>query len=279
VVVLSPDHILGVLPFSAFCTNNNRHWIEEQSIQLTQTGRTLATSSSIRAEHDFVGLGGIDFGPAAAAGEVQSRPVFKELLHSLEEIRRVDSLLEAHGYTDRTVLTGAAANKDALFELGAPRILHFATHGFYFGNFSADLMQDSEIAGAGRLLVQSGIALAGANTLRDRGLLLAIEVQNLNLEGTELVVVSACETALGPIERNEGIHGLTRAFRIAGARSFLVARGPVGDRDARKFIELFYQSWLSEENVSAADAFETTIRRIITNGLDIDWSSFALYGG
>jgi len=125
-----------------------------------------------------------------------------------------------------------------------PRVLHLATHGFY-------LSEKSGIVD--RPMVLSGLALAGANQgLKGQagpdgedGILYALEVQDLNLEDTELVALSACDTGKGTLDYSEGVYGLTRAFRTAGARNVLMSLWPLGDQSAREFMARFYRTWLN----------------------------------
>jgi CHAT domain-containing protein len=77
------------------------------------------------------------------------------------------------------------------------------------------------------------------------GILYALEVQNLHLEGTELVALSACDTGKGDLDYSDGIYGLVRAFRVAGARRVLMTLWPVQDDHARTFMLRFYQHWLT----------------------------------
>ena len=125
-----------------------------------------------------------------------------------------------------------------------PRVLHLATHGFYLPR-----PQD----GAERPMTLSGLALAGANqgmqgnlsASGDDGILYALEVQHLNLEGTELVTLSACNTGQGTVDYTEGVYGLVRAFRVAGARRVLMTLWPVEDAYAKTFMLRFYANWLT----------------------------------
>ena len=176
------------------------------------------------------------------------------------------------------VIIGDRATKARLTELGAPpRVVHLATHGFYrAGREPAD-----------RPLLLSGIAFAGANrALHDPdqgGILYAIEALDLNLEGTELVVLSACETAQGQIEYGEGVSGMVRALRTAGARSVLVTLRPVDDAGAADFMQLFYHHWLSQVHDDLAAALRDTQRDYLKPNTarsdDPIWSSFILIGG
>ena len=100
-------------------------------------------------------------------------------------------------------------------------------------------------------MVLSGIALAGANREAatpggEDGMLYGIEAQASNLDGTELVVLSACETGQGDVDYSEGVYGLVRALRIAGARKVLMTLWPVNDGEAQAFMAEFYRSWLAQ---------------------------------
>src|SRR5205807_4374764 len=103
-------------------------------------------------------------------------------------------------------------------------------------------------------LLRSGLALAGANTwLRktqpaaeaEDGLLTAEDVSGLDLSGTELVVLSACETGLGEVRTGEGVFGLQRAFVLAGAKTLVMSLWSVPDEPTRELMEDFYQRILS----------------------------------
>jgi CHAT domain-containing protein len=108
-------------------------------------------------------------------------------------------------------------------------------------------------------MVLSGVALAGANqgmTGRrsaegEDGILYALEAQGLNLEGTELVALSACDTGKGTVDYSEGVYGLVRAFRTAGVRRVLMTLWPVDDAMARDFMTRFYAHWLPDQGEPA----------------------------
>ncbi len=103
------------------------------------------------------------------------------------------------------------------------------------------------------------MALAGANAGAE-GILYAIEAQGLDLEGTELVALSACETARGSIDYAEGVEGLVQAFHTAGARWVLVSLRKVGDHAAREFMSAFYETWLAQPRSDPAAALPVLLR-------------------
>jgi CHAT domain-containing protein len=97
----------------------------------------------------------------------------------------------------------------------------------------------------------SGLVLAGANAEpepgRDNGLLTAEEVTYLKLSGCELVVLSACETGLGRPEGGEGMMGLRRSFRQAGARSVISSLWKVRDAETSELMTRLYENlWLKK---------------------------------
>lgn len=168
----------------------------------------------------------------------------------------------------------------------APRILHLSTHGFYLSGSKTEKWRSQEP------LILSGVAMTGANRglyglldpNGDDGLLYSLEVIGLNLKGTELVSLSACNTGKGVIDYSEGIYGLVRAFRTAGAESVLMTLRPVGDRAARVFMEEFYDTWLSsKEGITPGEALHLTRLHFINHPKEVYqdpsfWSPYVLVG-
>jgi CHAT domain-containing protein len=154
----------------------------------------------------------------------------------------------------------------------SPRILHIATHGFFLEDQKHDLSQGQlelgtlgAMAGSslGRLshalenpLLRSGLALAGANTwLQNKplpaeaedGILTAEDVSGLDLLGTDLVVLSACDTGLGAVHIGEGVFGLRRSFVLAGAKTLVMSLWKVPDQQTQELMEDFYRRILMGE--------------------------------
>jgi CHAT domain-containing protein len=105
-------------------------------------------------------------------------------------------------------------------------------------------------------LLRSGIALAGANErhsgANEDGILTALEVAQLDLHGTELVVLSACDSGIGDVQNGEGVYGLRRALVLAGAQTQVTSLWKVSDEATRTLMVDFYQRLLKGEGRSAA---------------------------
>jgi CHAT domain-containing protein len=122
----------------------------------------------------------------------------------------------------------------------SPRILHIASHGFFLNDGTPD--GTSSYAPENPML-RAGLALSGANLTssgRADGILTALEASGLDLWGTRLVTLSACDTGIGEIRNGEGVYGLRRAFVLAGAETLVMSLWPVSDYIARDVMVMYY---------------------------------------
>ncbi|MEM7367965.1 MAG: CHAT domain-containing tetratricopeptide repeat protein [Bacteroidota bacterium] len=209
---------------------------------------------------------------------------------TLKEVEEAASLLTRSQQI--RVFTGEEAQESTLKSLLAsstsPRILHFATHGFFFPKnkrLSLEATQDQNgFQRASHPLMRSGLILAQANAAwtgsqgssdMEDGILTAYEVSQLSLKETELVVLSACETGLGDIDDNEGVYGLQRAFKIAGAKYILMSLWQVPDEATQELMVSFYQYWLNGSDIhEALHKAQKKIRRKYKN--PYYWAGFVL---
>jgi CHAT domain-containing protein len=200
---------------------------------------------------------------------------------------------------------GYSATEESFKQIGrplSPSLLHIGTHGFFFPD-PKDTTHRRTIIGedapafkiSEHPLIRSGLMLAGSRYAWENkhpmhgmedGILTAYEVSQMNLSNTDLVVLSACETGLGDIRGNEGVYGLQRAFRIAGAKNVLMSLWKVNDEVTEKLLTRFYQNWL-EGKMPVREAFEAAQKwmREFRNkeGLEIYrnpyfWAGFVLIG-
>ena len=223
-----------------------------------------------------------------AVRSIESMNTINELPGTRIEVEGIDELLSNKNWEVTTLLNNLAL-EETVKSLESPTLFHIATHGF----FEADIDNTS---GANTLkyenvLFRSGLLLAGsAETLykkrnsldvgietTDDGVLTAYEAMNLNLEHTELVVLSACETGLGEVTNGEGVYGLQRAFKVAGAEALIFSLWKVDDAATQKLMTSFYTYWLAGGNKREAFAkAQVAIRQEFP--LPYFWGAFVLIG-
>lgn len=209
-----------------------------------------------------------------------SKVFFTPLPGTAEEVTALSSIIP-----DAKTLTKSEANEAALKKISSPSILHIATHGFFLEDIpqtprgesrglrltiSATGDEPSDRAARGMFvrpaamdysspienpLLRSGLALAGANLKKsgdDDGILTAMEATALNLWGTKLVVLSACDTGVGEIRNGDGVYGLRRALVLAGSESQVMSLWPVDDEATRDLMVAYYKRLLAGEGRSEA---------------------------
>ncbi len=233
-----------------------------------------------------------------------SRTGFGPLKKTANEVKSISDTLTVHRYVN-TVLTRLSADETSVRALSghAPTILHFATHGFYYPKekLEEEFKKSSFIGFQCRMpeLFHSGIALAGAQdtwyneSIGDSisfekyysmdpasdGVLLSSEISELNLENTDLVVLSACETALGDI-KTEGVYGLQRAFKLSGVKSLIMSLWKVDDEATQKLMTAFYQYYLNGlSKREALIAAQKTVKRTLGFEHPYNWAGFILLDG
>lgn len=200
-------------------------------------------------------------------------------------------------FPDATVLTGNQATENTLKAVDAPRILHIATHGFFFddvrlapnsnslasSSFSNITPQSSRTTPlVENPLLRSGLVLAGFNNRKsgaEDGVLTALEAANLDLKGTQLVVLSACDTGLGDIANGEGVYGLRRSFAIAGAESQLMSLWRVSDEGTQVLMARYYEKL--KQGMGRSEALRAVQLELLDDpnyNHPYYWASFILAG-
>jgi CHAT domain-containing protein len=253
-LLLAPDGPLNLVPFEALVDERGRFQVQRYAISYLATGRDLLRMQAPRpaagpplvmADPEFGGRPGVN--PETARGQPpRSGPFmyFPPLAGTAREAAAIRRVLRG-----ATVLTGPRATKAALRQVAAPSILHLASHAFFLGDRPAATAQSldgtrgmSVNVQSDDPLLRSGIALAGANLAgqRDAGILTALEASTLDLWGTKLVTLSACDTGIGAVRNGEGVYGLRRAFFLAGTETLVMSLWPVSDYVTRIVMTDYY---------------------------------------
>jgi CHAT domain-containing protein len=262
-LLVSPDGELNLIPFEALVDERANYLVERYSVTYLSSGRDLLRMRAARRAggHPVV-IADPDFGdppvvtsPGRGTGGGArldySQVFFGPLPGVGDEVRALRGLLP-----EAEFLTGSRATKAALKRVRGPSILHVATHGFFLrsdprrppGQESARVGDGTRlgkwVVQVDNPLLRSGLALAGANGVPsrdDNGVLTALEMAQLDLRGTKLVVLSACDTGVGEVRSGEGVYGLRRALALAGAESQLMSLWPVSDRSTRDLMIGYYE--------------------------------------
>lgn len=197
----------------------------------------------------------------AAEYSIASRSVFSdipELPGTRKETEEISNLLRASQHNANLYL-GAEASEEHIKALSSPTILHIATHGFFLPDEASEedkTLGFSTTQTRQNPLLRSGLLLAGAaagqssHLKQDDGILTAYEASLLNLQNTDLVTLSACETGLGDLVNGQGVYGLQRAFLTAGARSVVMSLWTVDDEATQLLMTAFYKYYLQSNQAN-----------------------------
>ena len=297
-----PDAALAGVPFGALVDEDGKYLIEQYHLGFLSSCQQLLRLAweEQRAVSGALVAGGIDYdagGSGKATAEVsatatRTAPTDRSGLFPFGALAttgpEATAIAKELGESSVVLLTGANATEPRI-KRDAPsrRIVHLATHGFFATGTLRSALEGNDSApraGLGALqtmgqrqvtgfnpMVLSGVILAGANvraaeqTTRgdDDGVLTAEEVASLDLRGTELVVLSACETGLGEVKSGEGVLGLRRAFVFAGARALVMSLWKVPDQETMELMKAFYAKVTAEPTLDKGEAMRAAQLELI----------------
>ena len=292
-----PDGALNLVAFAALPSGPRRyiadtgprlHYLSSER-DLTMAAATPSAGRGLLV----IGNPAFDAGGASAVASTRGAPDecvdfaqirFDRLPATAREVDAVADLWRRSPRSDAAggvlQLSGAEAQESAFKRDAAGRsLLHLATHGFFLSGRCAAASSSPNRRGVGGLatarppenenpLLLSGLAMAGANRRRtaqqltDDGILTAEEIAALDLRAAQLVVLSACDTGLGEVRAGEGVFGLRRAFRVAGARSLVTSLWAVDDQAALSWMMDFYNRRLVLESSILESVHLATAERL-----------------
>lgn len=282
-IVVSPDGPIHLVPFGIMADDHDKFLAESYTFSYVASSRDLLQRGDFKptdstalvisnpdynlrlspTEPAADGNGVVKFAVSRGDGGQLSGCLsgsFSDLQYGDAELRSVNRILGQNAHLTVRQWSDRGASESLFKHLPTPpSVLHMITHGFY----CPDLFR-SEHPGSINPLLKSGLALAGANTalkgsgttnvtaVSDDGILTAFEVSTLNLVGTDLVTLSACESGMGQTVDGEGVFGLRCAFQSAGARSLLMSLWKIPDRETARLMEYFYTFWIGGDSKSTA---------------------------
>lgn len=294
-IYYSPDGVLHKVSFAALGTDKNLFLCDNYRINTVSTTAKvyLPKNSEISSNITANIFGGINYNTDKTETEIWSY-----LEGTLNETQIINFFLE-----DKKIKTNYYTESNAseeIFKKISPdcNILHLATHGFFYPSSEEETKDTSENLFASRSgrsgfgveqfvknknpLMRSGLVLAGANDVwqkqysedKEDGVLTALEVTSVDLRKTQLVVLSACETGLGDIRGTEGVYGLQRAFKMAGAKFLIMSLWEVPDKETEEFMTTFYSKLLNLKDIKLA--FTQTQREMRVKYGPYFWAAFVL---
>ncbi len=280
-IAISPDGVLNSVSFAALADSAGRFVAQDFSIRYVSSGRDLlqqarvaspsANKIAIFANPSFRNSPS-DQKLTASSETLTMRAIDRRELNDLSlsslpgtarESSRLATLASSHGWVTESHL-GGEAREGVLAQSRSPRILHLATHGFVLPEVVADKSDAGRYLLPRNPMLRSGLALVGAqNTIDawkdgrvpasvDDGILTAEEVGTLQLEGTWLVTLSACDSGGGEARSGEGVLGLRRGFIQAGAQNLLMTLWPIKDEATVDLMLDFYDHALKSGDAPGA---------------------------
>jgi CHAT domain-containing protein len=268
-LILSPDGKLNLVPFEALVDPQGYHEVEQRLMSYVTSGRDLLRRTARRAPRSAATLvADPHYGPARVG---HGQGTFRRLQGAIAEIAELAT------YMPRALtLTGEQATKAALAAIAGPAVLHIATHAFYTRDATPAIASTSASQGAASAismplgfgtsqglrgfyvepaaffssraswladpsdaLDRAGLAMANANVHPD-GIVSARELTSHDWWGTQLVVLSACETGTGAVASGEGVYGMRRALVLAGAETQVVSLWSVSDSSTHELMRELY---------------------------------------
>ena len=258
--------------------------MEDYNIYRLSSTRELVNRRAINGNNRAVLYGGLDYeAKLDTLSQSRSRTRFNEkfvdhsdvrnmkyrggqenLTHTLDEVVQIEKELKKTQW-QCLLDTLSLGTEESFKSLSGKKIntLHIATHGFYYTPEESDnigydfLLPNDQMSAEDKSLSRSGLLMSGANHILDGdsipenvedGILTAKEIADLDLRGLDLVVLSACQTGLGDISQGEGVFGLQRGFKKAGANSILMSLWEVNDEATQILMTQFYKNLVSGQS-------------------------------
>lgn len=280
-IFFSPDGQLQTIGIEHLPTTDGDYTDDKFEIYRLSSTRQLVTSSSSIDYPEATVYGGLGYDDNNDTSSSDNHDVFPMtrgedlrklglarvdyLPYTLEEAKSICSTLGALDW-QINLFSGAKGTESSFRRLSGKKmsVLHIATHGFYWNERESRILaknisflkKDADMNLEDKALSRSGLMFAGVNQAFEAetaipssndGVVTAAELSRLDFSDVDLVVLSACQTALGDIS-DDGVFGLQRGFKKAGAKSLLMTLWKVDDKATSKFMTSFYDNIVAGKN-------------------------------
>jgi CHAT domain-containing protein len=298
-IYLSPSGLLHKVSFAAMAKGKNVYLCDSYNLNTQSSTAKVALPSTFLLNRDITAsvFGGINYNADNSEEEVWN--YLEGTKHEAEIVKNLLSKKKVK----TNMFVGNESTEEAM-KLSNTNVIHIATHGFFYPDPKEQQLAEAKKVEAGEVffrggrgtrgfgvwsfvrnpnpLMRSGLTFAGANRVwtdkyvssESDGVLTAEEVVNIDMRNTELVVLSACETGLGDIKGSEGVYGLQRAFKMAGAKYIIMSLWQVPDKETVEFMETFYTKLLKKKDLRKA--FVETQQTMRAKYDPYYWAAFVL---
>ena len=291
-VFFSPMGLLNLINIELLTDSTGKTAAERFILYRVSSTRNIIKKYENRGIHIVASFGGVDFENTQEYADmmrsISTRGNWAYLQNTLLEVNRIEKLLKSRD-VDVVTYTGSHATESAFKQLDGAQanIIHVATHGYYIPQSqrssipyfaksdNTESIQD-ELFYSGLILSGGQKAWTDSTFMPDKndGILTSYEISKLDLHNVNLVVLSACETGLGD-NLFDGIFGLQRAFKKAGAGAILMSLWQIDDKATSEYMSLFYEKLV--EGYSKHDAYVSTVLTMKEKYPDATyWVSFVL---
>ena len=265
-IYASPTGLLHKISFAALAENSGTYISDKYDIEIMASTGKIAMGSSValNKESSITLFGGINYN-----SDSTSKVIWDYLEGTLEETAAIEKVFKGKKKNYLNYSGHEASEERFKNSASSSNIIHIATHGFFYPDpneilaeeKTEEVVMDVRFRGGSsgmgmntfvnskNPLMRSGLAFAKANDVWSQtdiegedGVLTAEEVATLNMQNTDLVVLSACETGLGDIKGSEGVYGLQRSFKMAGVKYLIMSLWQVPDKETAEFMTSFYKN-------------------------------------
>lgn len=274
-IIIFSDGLLRLISFGElYDFHNKKYLIEEKEISYVPSAKFLLDKSVNKQIKNAIIFAAPDFNKGVGSKKFRGSGIitindlfrgmkFSPLPGTLKEAKELQAIFNINKLHEKIYLK-KQANVYNLLSINSPTILHIATHGFYI---NSDKVVNP--------MLKSGIALSGANKTKE-GIVTALKITGLDLDNTNLVVLSACETGVVDLKSTDNVSALNKSFLLAGAKNVISTLWEINDNETVNFMKLFYKEYLKTNNVSEA-LRNTKIKFINDYKSSVYWAPFICF--